>query len=713
MFSPRRAATPLALVVLALAAIAYEYFVDRGTVSDADREARLREVFPTFQIDLVHRIELSHGQETLVLERPEGPGATWAMTSPRREPAEASAVDSLLRDLELARRARFVSNDTQIGEVRARGRVTVGRVQYVFTLGGDAPSPRGGAYMTVLGEPPFVVEQSLKAQLLRTADSYRVRSLVRYSQSEIRRIERTNGATKLTLERVGDTFRVGSTSGPRASRAALDRIFDALADIRAETFLEDGEGDRATSHLVRTVVIVPRDETQPHVTIAFGDPCPTPPGEVVVAVVGPTRTSACVARGSLEALDVSSDDLVDKSLLSARADEIEEIDLSSGFPGGPRLNLARRGTGWHLRAPQDRELTPEETDSANTFVSTMAGAQAMTVESSTSARRQAVHTRATFVRTGAGSSEIVEISAPDASGVASARRLEDGALLRVSRAVARRFDPHVVVLRARAAWTAPFDPASVVRVDDTCTPDAQRIDLVDGRWRMRMPAGQAVDVAYTMDLVESVAHAKADGWIAEADDGTFGLDASACDVTLTLATRDADAGADSRTLVFGAGADGDTYARTLDGPEVFLAPPGLLALARHPAIDRSAFRIEASPGLRVELKKAHTTIELSASGGAFSRAGREEASDDPVGAALVATYARDAVHAGPPAPSEGFDLPTLEILLAGRGAPSLTRRIVIGAPIGKADDGYFARVSGVNATFAVDGRTVEALLAGW
>jgi hypothetical protein len=30
-----------------------------------------------------------------------------------------------------------------------------------------------------------------------------------------------------------------------------------------------------------------------------------------------------------------------------------------------------------------------------------------------------------------------------------------------------------------------------------------------------------------------------------------------------------------------------------------------------------------------------------------------------------------------------------------------------------AGDGYFARVSGVDATFAVGDRTVDALLAGW
>ncbi len=473
------------------------------------------------------------------------------------------------------------------------------------------------------------------------------------------------------------------------------------------------EADRATSRVVRTVVIVPRDDTQAHVTLKVGGACPTSPGEVAVAIVGPTRTSACVARGSLDALDVTSDDLVDKTLLSARGDEIEEIELSSSAPGGLRMDLARRGGGWHLRAPQDRDLSPEEADSTNAFLAAMASAQALSVGGSLSGPGVAVHTRATFVRTGAGTSESLEISAVDGSGIATARRLDDGAILRLSRAVARRFEPHLGMIRGREVWGAPFDPASVVAIEDTCTPEIERIDLVNGLWTMRLPAGQSVDVGYVMDLVESLAHAKVEGWVAESDDGTFGLGPSACRVTLGLAPRDADGGSPFHTMVIGAEAEGDAFARTLEDPAVFTAPASLRALAQHPAIDRSLFRIDASPGAHATLTRDRTKISLTASGGAFSRPGREEAGDDAVGAALTATYARNAVHAGPAAPREGFDFPTLEIELASRSAPSVVRRIIVGAPIGSPDDGYFARVSGVNATFALGGRTVGALLAGW
>ena len=106
------AVTPIALVVLAAGTAAYAYVVDKGRVSDADREARGKDVFPSFRVDDVRRIELVHGTERLVLDRERaGPGATpaqafassgsdWTMTSPRQDVVDPAAIDALLRELE-------------------------------------------------------------------------------------------------------------------------------------------------------------------------------------------------------------------------------------------------------------------------------------------------------------------------------------------------------------------------------------------------------------------------------------------------------------------------------------------------------------------------------------------------------------------------------------------------------------------------------------
>ncbi len=206
------AATPVALVVLAIGTAGYAYFVDRGRISDADRAARRTDVFPTFRVDQVRRVELVHGAETLALERDAAQGADgqpgWSMTSPRPDAADPAAVDALLRELEMAARVRTVSDDdAELGTPRVRGRVTVGPVEYHFVLGADAPTPEGAAYMRLEGEGTFVVERTLKVQLQRGADAYRERALVPYGASDVARLEvGTPGGATVALERRGTAF---------------------------------------------------------------------------------------------------------------------------------------------------------------------------------------------------------------------------------------------------------------------------------------------------------------------------------------------------------------------------------------------------------------------------------------------------------------------------------------------------------------------------
>ena len=57
-------ATSIALVVVAVALGGYVWWVDRDTISDSERSARPRNVFPAYRRDGVERIELASDTET-------------------------------------------------------------------------------------------------------------------------------------------------------------------------------------------------------------------------------------------------------------------------------------------------------------------------------------------------------------------------------------------------------------------------------------------------------------------------------------------------------------------------------------------------------------------------------------------------------------------------------------------------------------------------
>lgn len=690
--------TPVALVLLAAGTAAYAYFVDRGTVSDSDRAGRRTDVFPSFRVEEVTRVELSHGGESLVLERAADAGgaSTWTMTSPRREPADAASVDRLLRELELARRLREVGANDAVGldAPRAQGRIAVGKLEYRFALGGDAALPDGAAYMRVDGEGTFVVDRSLKVQLLRGADAYRDRTLLAYGASGIARIEVHAGAgAGFALAREGATFRVEGT-GLRASRAAVDWLMTSLGNARAESFLDDAAADRATASPAFTLTVAPRDAGKGRVELRVGGECPGQPADVVVVRTAPTRVSACTARALQEALGTDAAALVDASPFFARADEMEELRVEPLGREGTRVEAARRGTGWRERSPEDRDLTPDESDSANALALALAQARGTDVRRPVPEDRFEPHARVTVVRTGGGTSEVVELGAGAPDGTALLRRADDGALLLVTRAVARRFSPHVAALRARSLWRAPFDAGAVVAVEDTCGPTPQRLELRGGTWAMRAPPGLTVDGTWLADFLGAVTHGKAEAWLTEADDGGFGFDGpGACALTLTLDASAGDAGGRRVSVALGAGGDGGFYARTSEGAAVFVASPGLRAVLSHPAIDRSPFHLGVDGEHPASVLHAGATTEAAA-----------DAGEDRLAVALAGLYAQVALHAGPAAPDEGMAKPVLQIDTPGKRILVGAETEVDGAP------SYFARVAGIDATFAVPKARVAAIL---
>jgi hypothetical protein len=567
--------------------------------------------------------------------------------------------------------------------------------------------------MRLDGDGAFVVSRSLAVQLLRGVDAYRDRMLVPYGAADTARVEVTalgGGGDSFAIERRGTTFRVVG-SGLRASRSAIDQLFAALGDTRAEVFLDDSQADRALARATWTVSLAPRTTDRPPVQLRIGGECPGPNAGVVVVRDRPSRVAACAPRTIALALDELPRALTDTSPLFAHADEFEELRLEPLQPSGPAVELARKDRGWHERAPQERDLDPGETESANALAAALAAARATEARPAAPDDRFAAHARARIVRAGDGAAEVVDVGPAEPDGSRLMRREDDGAILRVPLAAARRFWPQAVALRGRNVWeqahrggrTAPFEGASVVAIDDSCGPTAQRLELRNASWLMRRPSGFRADPRSVAELIEAFGHARAQAWVADADDGTFGLGAAdACTVTFSL--DDGTEAGSQQGIAFGAAGDGGIYARTLDDKAVFVAPAALRDAAAHPAVDRTRLRVDPATLERATLVSHGRRLTLD----------RDDVGVD-LAAALGSLAAQAALHVGPPAPDEGFSAPTLEIRVAMHpDAGPLETHIVVGATT-RVDgaDAYFARVSGVDATFTVPRQAVAAILDSW
>jgi hypothetical protein len=703
----RAAVTPIALIVLAAGATAYALLVDRHAISDVDRAARRHDAFPSFRVDEVARVELGTSTETIVLERAAtgdaGSVSPWVLSSPRREPADPGAVDVLLRAMELGQRVRDVGDEVATGldAPRVRGAVTMGEVVLRFEVGAPAPRPDGAAYMRVEGEGAFVIGRALATQLLRGSDAYRQRALIPLGASAVARIDVRSRAGAFALERHGLAFRLADPP-VRAARGEVDHLLSALADARAEVFMDDDAARRALAPDAARIIVTPRAPGAQAVDVRVGGECPTQAGDVVAVRTAPSLVACCVARALFDALSVAPATLIDASPLFAHADEIEELRVED--VGGVRVEIARRGSGWRERAPVERELDADESDAANALVIALAGARGHDVGAGAPSDAFPARTRVTATRTGASVTEVLQLADPSPDGMTLARRLDDGARLRLDPAAARRFRPLPVALRSPVVWQPAIDPASIVAVDDTCGSTGERLEWRDGAWSLRAPAGFAPDARSVSELTGDLARVRALAWVAEADDSTFGLTGPrSCRVAMTVADG-ADAAPRRVELVLGDATEGGFYARRSDDPAVFVAPEIVRAIAARPVVDRGRLAIDPS-------RLASLVVT---SGGARRAAilGGDAAS--PLADAFAGWSAYAALHVGRAEAAEGMDLPTLVVDATSRGeaGPPEGIRLTVGAAT-QVDGvaGYFARADGVNATFLVPKGEVDAVLA--
>ncbi len=693
----RRHGTSIVLALVALA-LGVWIWIDRGTITESERAKRPKNVLPAFRRDEVSRIEIMKGAEKLVLTRDvdRDADASWRVESPEAGPADPNAVEQLSSAFEFATFVRKVDPKSApaFDAPRASGSVVMGKITYRFALGGAAPTPEGASYFKLEGSDGgvYVVTKELTEQLLKGAAAYKSRTIVPYLSLDLSSLE-IRGKTTVRIERTGElTFKIAG-SGLRASREVLDKLWSAFAEMRAESFTDEHVGDAAF-----TITMTPKDARKPG-EILVGGACKDHPDDLIVSRTSPTTLVACAPKGIVDGLSLTADDLADAKLFFAHEDEVEELTLSDD--GGNKIDLARKGSGWHARAPFDRDLAGDEVDAANTLASAVMRAKGTSVvpfAPGDFTLRSHLHVRGGEMK----EDENVDVG-QTAAGAWVAHRLSDNAGIALADDVARHLKPSKSALKGRDVVQPALDPKDVTAMTLRCGV-AQDLTRENTQWKMTSPTGFTADQAAALDLVDQVAHLRAEAWIADVDDGSFGLSQSTCSVTLAAK------GGRSLTLRIGREGDNGVYVVANDTP-VFVEPrPFRDALARI-LVDRSALGLETSKASSIVVTRGSARVVLKRSADKFVTDAGLPTSVDSITSALDVLRADDVVRLGPPAPEEGFAQPSLDVraeldtdagkrtvhLRFGRDALRKNQAIV------------YARIDGVDATFAVARERVDPI----
>jgi hypothetical protein len=735
----RRHGTTLALVALALGLGAYA-FHQRDAITDTERSARANNVFPAHRREDIRRVTLDRPGERIAFERFQDDRGTplWRMTSPVREVADVAAVDRLVRDLEFAtfvRRAPADTSDLGFDAPRVSGVLEMGAITYRFALGREAKAPDGAAYLKLDGEGAFVVSSDLAQSLLAPSDVYREReflpqgALADVSDGNLRRIvvrpTRQNEALELSRAadgsfRLGGAGRCSEAGGFRANRATIDELLNKLALFRAERFVPIATAEAALASGDAEPLEIRIEGRDAPTALRLSPRCPDGQGTADAALlVGPSsdaseRRAACIPHAAYDAwagalaMCASADarrSLVDHRLLHARADEIVELRVEGEASGGP-FDVARKGGGYRLREPGDRDLAPDEVEAMAAYLSRLASAEA------TDLRRapppgfvKAGALVATAAGDGAASRvERLDVGAIEGDG-AWLFRPSDGAYLRIDRALRLALEPSATHVRPLRLLPVGVEERALSRLALACDGLRQELLREGDRYVLRAPAGHAPDVATALRYVDALVHARVERWLAPSE-----LEARpigpGCRVELGF---EGDAPA-TFAIAFGS-ATGDFVAAQRAGePFVGLVPRGLREAAAEPLIARAFLPDGAT------LERADVACEGRSTVYSRGARGLEPADDAGAADALATLRAYRVLHLGPPRAKEGLFAPRLTVHLRAAldGGRTVERHLSVGAPIpptrgSAAREGYFSRLREVDATFALDRASAEAL----
>ncbi|WP_437561833.1 DUF4340 domain-containing protein [Sorangium sp. So ce542] len=769
----RRHATTLILVALAAAAAVALFVLDRGAVSTDEAERRRKHLFEAWRPDEITELTVTvappgappAAQQTARLTRGDVDDAgqrPWSVEiDGQRHPADEPTVDQLLGTLEFATAERRVSAEASdraalgLTAPRLTIALAMGPRRERLLLGGGAPTPPGAVYAEVAGRGVFVITKQLAAALDVPPDRFRTRSFVPYLPSELSglTLEGAGGARRFSRapwggggRGAGFHFAEGSPegSGVRVSAPALDLVLSALGRMQAEAFLSDEEAERAAASGGPrvTVTLLPSDPSAKLGVIDVGGACPDRPDHVVAVRREPTRAAACVPASVLEPLTEEASRFVDLALVAAPLDEVAEVKLSAGEPGARSLELARAGSEWHLRAPEDRAVPTETGRALVQAILDVRAARLLPAASDPKALgldppRATLRVVSTPAAAGEGEPreriETLEIGA-ELAGVVRVRRLEDGAIAELSAADAGALLPSAVSLRSMEVFDFAPDQVNALRIERPGL--VQRLRRTgEGAWQLVEPAGAGLsaDGGLADELAAQLAGLKAERWVAADAAQGYGLAAPrlVVEAELTAAEGGGAPGAASRAarVELGAHAGAGSFARAGGGAAVFVAPPSLEAAAGRLLLRRDVFLVAPEDVARVTLSpRDGKPVVLEGSPHGFTVAGAA----DPASAAATAARVRDAladlraegaVALGSPERHHGLSPPRLRVAIelarpqpapAGAGAPRSSEgsfTIAIGA--GDAFRGtnvFYARRDGVSAVYAIAQSRVRPLL---
>ncbi|MFO0613686.1 MAG: DUF4340 domain-containing protein [Polyangiaceae bacterium] len=709
----------LGIVALAIAATLYFFVFDKKNVTSNEADARKKMVFPAWRENDLTGVTMKRGDDTieLVSKPAKNGGKSWDVRlNGTLFTGDDQAIDKLLSSLQYAEARREVPKESvdrkQFGLDAPVETVDVAMGDLTFHLAIGASGAGDTEVYASVGERVFTISPMLAKTLAPSADDLRSTRFVPYFSTDLVSIKLEGEGGERSFERApwsggrGSGFRFAG-GGVRVDGDVLNHVFTTFTRMRAEAVLTDAEAEAASTPRV-TVTLVPREGDR--VVMALGGECPSKAGQIVAVRREPSRLAICVPQGLLEAFTRPKEAFEDTHVLGTALDEVVEVKV---VDGDKRLEIARSGNGFKMRAPADKVV---DGDRGNALLGEMLLARGELGDAATSGEPIKIRVLSEGGLTPDGKEarreEEVSLYRPaEKGGQCIAVRAEDERKLIVPCSALHTFAANDLLVRGLEILGERAERVTALEV--TSPGKTQSVRRKESSWELLAPTGKGLlaDDGLVGELAESLARLTTSRWIAEADDGSFGLAEPRLTLTAKLAASEK---AEARTvkLSIGSKTDDGSYGALDTSPGVFIVPKALEDAASRWLVSRATLRIaldtaekisiHGDDGKVIELVREGKELKSTSSGPSANQVAAT------VGAALEDLLPIAAVTVGPPEDHQGLKAPVMTIAVKSAGGEYT---IAIGAgDMFERTSIHYARRSGVDATYAVPQSVVRQLL---
>ncbi|HKO47567.1 MAG TPA: DUF4340 domain-containing protein [Polyangiaceae bacterium] len=709
------------IVVLACAST-IAVFVTREGASTQDDQGRKQNLLASFHSEDMIRLELSANGPKIAIER-DGTAAGSAhfrLVEPVKEIADPATVDKFLSTLESARALRPVEQGpapSALGLAKPALRASVRTKQhsYEIALGGSAPTPEGSRYVQVsVDQEPakvVVIAKAVAEDLAVELDAFRLRSLVAINESEVTRIGITGPKWSLGFQRsTGTNFLIDAPNQPKvlANREVLKTLFFVLGRLTASVFLSDSEAETALG-TTRTHFEIALKDAKNSVRFEVGGSCPGDPSQLVVIRRAPDIQRACAPRELQATLELQPQDFVDRRAFSLHSDEVEELDISGGKS---KFALLRKGSGFVLHAGSETQV---ELEAGNQRISELLEAEGERVpfaigklnEFGLDPAPSTVTLRSSAARDSDVSTQVVRVGKRDEAGNLFVYREQDAVVLRIPRDLSRGFAVDSTLLYARRL--TEFGLSSFISAEIEQKGAKQVLRRKNDGLQLEEPKGFDADGVLSSDLIQALGALTAERFVADRDDGSFGLQRSALRVRFVF--KNGEGAEVEHHLRFGDETALGVFATLKDDGPVFILARSVRDTCQLSLINRAVFPASSDALKGVVLEAHGRTLQLVRQGERFTVAQAGNFPQDrvaPLLEALSNLRPEAALHSGPALPSEGFSAPSLILRLSLRQGPVQTVSFGAGDSW-RGTSIFYVRVSGIDATFVMAQSKVRAL----